>query len=55
MAGSSGVKQFDLASSQPDDDPLPGPDESRDGRMDPGREQQQGRMAGRETGRTAVR
>ncbi|MGW2746813.1 hypothetical protein [Streptomyces sp. NPDC001450] len=55
MAGSSGVKHYDLGSSQPNHDPLPGPDDSRDGRMNPGREQQQSRTTGRDAGRTAVR
>ncbi|MCX2179758.1 hypothetical protein KV205_04315 [Streptomyces sp. SKN60] len=39
MAGSSEVKHYDLGSSQPNGDPLPGPGESRDGRMEPVREQ----------------
>ncbi|MER6350026.1 hypothetical protein ACWC10_30405 [Streptomyces sp. NPDC001595] len=43
MSGSSGVKHYDLGSAQPNDDPLPGPDESRDGRLNPVREQQQDR------------
>ncbi|GAA3796161.1 hypothetical protein ACFS5L_32980 [Streptomyces phyllanthi] len=47
MAGSSSVKHYDLGSSEPNDDPLPGPDDSRDGRVNPGREQQQDRTTGR--------
>ncbi|MGW0706405.1 hypothetical protein ACWD4G_10665 [Streptomyces sp. NPDC002643] len=43
MSGSSSVKHYDLGSSEPNDDPLPGPDDSRDGRLNPGREQQQDR------------
>ncbi|MFJ9806832.1 hypothetical protein ACIRTB_01140 [Streptomyces sp. NPDC101158] len=46
MAGSSGVKHYDLGSAEPNNDPLPGPEESRDGRMNPGREQQQDRTTG---------
>lgn len=46
MSGSSDVKHYDLGSSEPDADPLPGPDDSRDGRVNPGREQQQSRMSG---------
>ncbi|MFF5860469.1 hypothetical protein ACFY8B_33510 [Streptomyces sp. NPDC012751] len=55
MAGSSGTHHYDLGSSQPNQSPLPGPDESRDGRTDPGREQQQGRTTHRSPGRAAVR
>ncbi|MFJ7422435.1 hypothetical protein ACIQXD_28110 [Streptomyces uncialis] len=54
MSGSSGVHHYDLGSAVPNADPLPGPEESRDGRMNPGREQQQDRTtpeAGRGTGR----
>lgn len=39
MAGSSEVKHYDLGSAQPNGDPLPGPEESRDGRTNPVREQ----------------
>ncbi|MFI8827792.1 hypothetical protein [Streptomyces sp. NPDC053431] len=46
MSGSSGVQHYDLGSAEPNNDPLPGPEESRDGRMNPGREQQQGRTTG---------
>ncbi|WP_225832962.1 hypothetical protein [Streptomyces sp. NK08204] len=55
MAGSSSTHHYDLGSSQPNQSPLPGPDESRDGRTDPGREQQQGRTTHRSPGRAAVR
>ncbi|MFI2411276.1 hypothetical protein [Streptomyces sp. NPDC018947] len=51
MAGSSSAHHYDLGSSKPNDDPLPGPDDSRDGRMNPGREQQQDRATGMPTGR----
>ncbi|MFE7981914.1 hypothetical protein ACFUZA_07055 [Streptomyces cellulosae] len=43
MAGSSSVQHYDLGSSKANGDPLPGPDDSRDGRLNPGREQQQDR------------
>jgi hypothetical protein len=55
MAGSSSVQHYDLGSEQPNDDPLPGPEESRDGRLNPGREQQQDRTTHRDPGRTAGR
>ncbi|MEV8065460.1 hypothetical protein AB0P32_04815 [Streptomyces sp. NPDC085995] len=55
MAGSSDARHYDLGTSQPNGDPLPGPDDSRDGRVNPGREQQQGRTTGRDAARTAVR
>ncbi|WMX45057.1 hypothetical protein RGF97_09605 [Streptomyces roseicoloratus] len=54
MSGSGGVQHYELGSAEDNGDPLPGPEESRDGRMNPGREQQQGRTtpdAGRGTGR----
>lgn len=51
MSGSSSVKHYDLGSSKPNGDPLPEPDDSRDGRMDPGREQQQDRTTGRTPGK----
>ncbi|MDX2938167.1 hypothetical protein [Streptomyces ipomoeae] len=51
MSGSSSVNHYDLGSSEPNDDPLPGPDESRDGRLNPGREQQQDRTTDRAAGR----
>ncbi|MEU8619833.1 hypothetical protein [Streptomyces sp. NPDC048623] len=54
MAGSSEVKHYDLGSSQPNGDPLPGPEESRDGRMEPGREQTN-RTAHRGTERVGAR
>lgn len=43
MSGSSGVQHYELGSTHPDEDPLPGPEESRDERVNPGREQQQDR------------
>ncbi|MFJ3226387.1 hypothetical protein ACIPJS_23950 [Streptomyces sp. NPDC086783] len=55
MAGSSSVEHYDLGSSQPNGDPMPGPDDSRDGRVNPGREQQQDRTTGRSPGRASVR
>ncbi|MFE2294561.1 hypothetical protein [Streptomyces sp. NPDC059452] len=54
MAGSSAVRHYDLGSAQPHDAPLPGPGEGRDGRTDPGREQQQDRTTHR-PGRTSAR
>ncbi|MEU3077389.1 hypothetical protein [Streptomyces laurentii] len=51
MSGSSSVKHYDLGSAQPNGDPLPNPDDSRDGRLDPGREQRQGRTDGTEPSR----
>lgn len=51
MAGSSSVHHYDLGSSKPNGDPLPGPDDSRDGRLNPGREQQQDRATGMPVGR----
>ncbi|MFE0424792.1 hypothetical protein, partial [Streptomyces sp. NPDC058953] len=50
MAGSSDVRSYDLGSAQPNNDPLPGPGESRDGRLNPGREQQQDRGGARRRG-----
>jgi hypothetical protein len=55
MSGSSSVKHYDLGSSEPNDSPLPGPDESRDGRLDPGREQQQSRTSQTAAERTVNR
>ncbi|MDI9889432.1 hypothetical protein QMZ92_35290 [Streptomyces sp. HNM0645] len=43
MSGSSGVQHYDLGSAAPNTGPLPGPEEGRDGRTNPGREQQQDR------------
>ncbi|MEU6661133.1 hypothetical protein [Streptomyces sp. NPDC046821] len=41
MRGSSTVKHYDLGTSAPNSDPLPGPEHDRaDDRLDPGREQQ---------------
>ncbi|GAA1016651.1 hypothetical protein STXM2123_759 [Streptomyces sp. F-3] len=51
MSGSSSVKHYDLGSSEPNDDPLPEPNGSRDGRLNPDREQQQDRTTDRVTGR----
>ena len=51
MAGGSSVHHYDLGSSKPNGDPLPGPDDSRDGRLNPGREQQQDRATGMPVGR----
>ncbi|WP_261400912.1 hypothetical protein [Streptomyces salinarius] len=51
MSGSSSVQHYDLGTSKPGDNALPGPDDSRDGRLNPGREQQQDRTTGRPTGR----
>lgn len=55
MVGSSSVHHCDLGSSKPDGDPLPGPDDSRGGRLDPGREQPQDRTTGMPVGRTDSR
>ncbi|MGW7230586.1 hypothetical protein [Streptomyces cyaneofuscatus] len=55
MAGSSDVRHYDLGSANPTDNPLPGPGESRDGRTDAGRDQQQDRTTHRPPGRTSVR
>jgi hypothetical protein len=55
MSGSSSVKHYDLGSSEPNDSPLPGPEESRDGRLNPGREQQQSRMSPTAAERTVNR
>ncbi|WP_445394929.1 hypothetical protein ACSMX9_16860 [Streptomyces sp. LE64] len=54
MFGSSSVQHYELGSVEPNNDPLPGPEEGRDGRMNPGREQQQDRMTDA-PGRTATR
>ncbi|MEU5161834.1 hypothetical protein AB0G74_19840 [Streptomyces sp. NPDC020875] len=51
MAGSSDVRSYDLGTAQPNGEPLPGPGESRDGRLNPGREQQQDRTTGGPGGR----
>ena len=51
MSGSGSVRHDDLGSSETDDGPLPGPDESRDGGLNPGREQQQNRATGMPAGR----
>ncbi|MFJ3988443.1 hypothetical protein ACIPWY_07280 [Streptomyces sp. NPDC090032] len=46
MRGSSTVKHYDLGTSAPNDDPLPGPDYDRpDERVNPTREQQQDRTS----------
>ncbi|MGX4691168.1 hypothetical protein [Streptomyces sp. JNUCC 63] len=55
MSGSSSVKHYDLGSSEPNGDPLPDPDDSRDGRLDLGREQQQDRKTGRTVERVVGR
>ncbi|MER8028682.1 hypothetical protein ABTZ78_06930 [Streptomyces bauhiniae] len=46
MSGSSDVKHYDLGSSASGASDLPGSEESRDGRTNPTREQQQGRTHG---------
>ncbi|MFF1733967.1 hypothetical protein [Streptomyces sp. NPDC058247] len=46
MRGSSTVKHYDLGTSAPNNDPLPGPDYDRpDERVNPTREQQQDRTS----------
>ncbi|MGW1148572.1 hypothetical protein ACWD6I_26855 [Streptomyces sp. NPDC002454] len=45
MSGSGSVQHYELGSVEPNDDPIPGPEKGRDGRMNPGREQQQDRVA----------
>ncbi|MFD3413461.1 hypothetical protein [Streptomyces cyaneofuscatus] len=55
MAGSSDVRHYDLGSANPDDNPLPWPGGSGDGRTDAGRDQQQDRTTHRPPGRTSVR
>ncbi|MFF9454476.1 hypothetical protein [Streptomyces flaveolus] len=55
MSGSSSVRHYDLGSSGPTGDSLPGPGESRDGRLNPGREQQQDRATGMPVGRAGGR
>ncbi|MFD3790522.1 hypothetical protein [Streptomyces cyaneofuscatus] len=55
MAGSSDVRHYDLGSANPDDNPLPWPGGSGDGRTDAGRDQQQDRTTHRPAGRTSVR
>ncbi|MFC8895306.1 hypothetical protein [Streptomyces cinereoruber] len=55
MEGSSSIRHHDLGSSTTGDSPLSGSQGNRDGRVDPGREQQQGRTVTKELGRTAIR
>lgn len=55
MSGSSNIKHYELGSSEPNDKPLPNPNESTDGRLNPGREQQQDRTTQTPTERAKSR
>ncbi|MEU9160671.1 hypothetical protein AB0D29_10445 [Streptomyces sp. NPDC048424] len=56
MSGSSGVRHYELGTAEASNqEPLPGPGESRDGRTNPGREQQQDRPPTTGGGRGTVR